>query len=148
LPLPSTESVVVRKLDDEPHALYGIDDYLARRGVPADPSTLDGHDVVVYSDPHPAMAWCAKAYRNARVVLSSASMQVTAAAIAAGLGLGVVPARAARTLPRLRALSPPVARASGWIVVHPDLARVPRVRVVVDAIAAGMRADPTPIERP
>jgi len=68
-------------------------------------------------------------------------MHVSAVAIAAGLGLGVIPMRVARQWPRLRALSPPVARGTGWIVVHPDLRRVPRIRVVADTLAAIFRAD-------
>jgi DNA-binding transcriptional LysR family regulator len=140
---PTPEVLVARRLGDEPHVLYGTDSYLRRRGLPSDLADLRGHDVVVYSDRHPASEWCAKAYRGATVVLSSPSMQVSAAAIAAGLGLGVLPVRAARFTPHLRPLSPVIARASGWMVVHPDLQHVPRVRVVMDTIAAALRADPT-----
>jgi DNA-binding transcriptional LysR family regulator len=70
-------------------------------------------------------------------------MQVTGAAIAAGLGLGVLPKRSARLFPSLRPLSPVVAQATGWLIVHPELKRVPRMRVVVDTLAAVYRADPT-----
>ena len=70
------------------------------------------------------------------------SMLVTSAGIAAGLGLGVIPVRAARLTPHLRPLSPVVARGTGWLVVHPDLQHVPRIRVVIDMIAAIFRADP------
>jgi DNA-binding transcriptional LysR family regulator len=70
-------------------------------------------------------------------------MQVTGAAIAAGLGLGVLPKRAARLYPSLRACSPVVAHGTGWLIVHPELRRVPRIRVVVDTLVAIYRADPT-----
>ena len=50
--------------------------------------------------------WCATAFRDATVVLRAPSMQVVAAAIAAGLGFGVLPYRAARLFPQLRACSP------------------------------------------
>ncbi len=36
-------------------------------------------------------------------------------------------------------LSPVIARGTGWIVVHPDVRRVPRIRVVADALAAIFR---------
>lgn len=139
---PTPEILVAQKLSDEPLALFGVDAYLRRRGVPRDPNDLTGHDVVVYSDPHPAMQWCEEAFRHATVVLTAPSMQVIAAAMAAGLGLGVIPYRAARLYPQLRPLSPVVARGAGWLVVHPDLRSVPRIRVVVDALAAMFRADP------
>jgi DNA-binding transcriptional LysR family regulator len=70
-------------------------------------------------------------------------MQVTGAAIAAGLGLGVMPRRAARLFPTLRALSASVAQGTGWLIVHPALRRVPRIRVVIDTLAAIYRAEPS-----
>jgi DNA-binding transcriptional LysR family regulator len=139
---PTPDTLVAQKLGDEPLALFGADAYLHRRGAPRDPTDLVGHDVVVYADRHPAAQWCATAYRNATVVLSCRSMQVTAAAMAAGVGLGVIPFRAARIHPGLRAVSSVVARGTGWLVVHPDLRHVPRIRAVVDALASIFRADP------
>lgn len=140
---PKPAALVARRLGDEPFLLYGSDGYLRRRGAPADPDDLSHHEIVVYSGRHPAAAWCAKAFRGAFVALSAPSMQVTGAAIAAGLGLGVLPRRAARLFPLLRPLSPVVARGTGWLVVHPDLRHVPRVRVVIDTLAAAYRADAT-----
>jgi len=139
---PTPDALVAQKLGDEPHALFATDAYLQRSGMPKDPGDLAGHDVVVYSDRHPASEWCANAYRNATVVLSAASMQVIAAAMGAGLGLGVIPYRAARLYPQLRPVSPVIARGTGWLVVHPDLRQIPRVRVVIDALVAMFRADP------
>lgn len=138
---PTPEVLLAQKLGDEPFFLYGTDGYIERRGAPSDPSDLVDHDVVVYSGPHPGSKWCATAFRRATVVLEAPSMQVVGAAVAAGLGLGVIPRRAARLYPHLRQLSPMVARGTGWMVVHPDLRRVPRIRVVVDALVALFRAD-------
>ncbi|MGE0790596.1 MAG: LysR family transcriptional regulator [Sandaracinaceae bacterium] len=141
---PKPPTLVAKKLGREPFLLYGAATYLDRRGPPADPEDLAGHDVVVYEGRHPAMAWCASAFARATVALSAPSMQVTGAAIAAGLGLGVLPKRAARLFPSIRPLSPVVAEATGWLIVHPDLKRVPRIRVVADALASAYRAEPTP----
>ncbi|MDB5212728.1 MAG: Transcriptional regulator, LysR family [Myxococcaceae bacterium] len=138
---PTPEVLVAQKLGDEPFLLYATDRYLLRRGPPADPSVLAGHDVVVFSGRHPASEWCEKAFQGATVVLSASSMQVSAVAINAGLGLGVIPARGARLCPLLRPLSPVVARGTGWMVVHPDLQHVPRIRVVIDMVSAIFRAD-------
>lgn len=138
---PKPETLVARRLGDGPFLLYGTDAYLHRRGAPADPNDLTHHEVVVYSGRHPASAWCARAFRGATVALSAPSMQVTGAAISAGLGIGVLPRRAARLFPLLRALSPVVAQGTGWLIVHPDLRHVPRIRVVVDMLAAAYRAD-------
>ena len=140
---PKPETLVARRLGDEPFLLYGTDAYLRRRGAPADLDDLSQHDVVVYSGRHPAAEWCAKAFRGATVALSAPSMQVTGAAMSAGLGVGVFPKRAARLFPLLRSLSPVVAQGTGWLIVHPDLRRVPRIRVVVDLLIAIFRSDPT-----
>lgn len=138
---PTPEVLVAQRLGDEPFMLYGVDSYLRRRGVPADPEVLRDHDVVVYSGRHPASEWCARAFRGATVALSAPSMLVTGTAIAAGLGLGVIPRRAARLFPELRPISPVVAHGTGWIVVHPDLRHVPRIRVVADTLTAIFRSD-------
>jgi DNA-binding transcriptional LysR family regulator len=138
---PRSSTLVARRLGDEPFLLYGADTYLDRRSAPADPNDLADHDVVLYAGRHPAAEWCARAFARATVALSAPSMQVAGAAIAAGLGLGVLPKRAARLFPALRPLSAVVAQGTGWLIVHPDLRRVPRVRVVVDTLAAVYRAD-------
>jgi DNA-binding transcriptional LysR family regulator len=136
---PSPERLVARKLGEEPFDLYGTDAYLAARGTPDDPAALAGHDVVVYSARSPAAAWCAGAFRGALVVLAVPNMLVCAAAVAAGLGLGVVPRRAARRFHQLRRVHPGVARGTGWLVVNPELRRDPRTKAVSDALAAMFR---------
>lgn len=138
---PSPPALVARKLGDEPFCLYGAEAYVQRRGAPANPNDLSEHEVVVTTGPHPAREWCSQAFARSTLALSAPSMQVSGAAIAAGVGLGVLPKRAARLFPGLRALSPAVAHGTGWLCVHPDLRRLPRVRAVVDTLVALYRAD-------
>ncbi|MCA9526901.1 MAG: hypothetical protein KC549_11475, partial [Myxococcales bacterium] len=66
-----------------------------------------------------------------------------AAAIATGLGLGVLPQRAARQHAALRQTSPIIAQATGWLIVHPDLRHTPRIRAVADSLAASFRREPS-----
>lgn len=136
---PSPDRLVAQKLGDEPFDLYGTDAYLRTRGTPLDPAALAGHDVVACSARNPASAWCTSAFRGANVVLAVASMLASSAAVAAGLGLGVIPRRAARRFPQLRRVSPEIARGTGWLIVNPDLRRVPRIRVVADTLTAIFR---------
>ena len=140
---PTPEVLVAQRLGHEPFMLYGADRYLLRRGAPPDPSNLADHDVVIYSGRHPASEWCATAFRSSTITLTAPSMQVSGAAIAAGVGLGVIPCRAARLFPHLRPLSSVIARGTGWTVVHPDLQRVPRIRAVLDALTTLFRATAT-----
>jgi DNA-binding transcriptional LysR family regulator len=136
---PSPDRLVAQKLGDEPFDLYGADRYLAARAAPAEPAAVAGHDVVVYSAPSPASAWCAGAFHDANVVLSVPSMLVVAAAVAAGLGLGAIPRRAAGRFEGLRRLLPDVARGTGWLIMAPELRRDSRIRVVADALGAMFR---------
>lgn len=139
---PAPEVLFAQKLGDEPHLLYGATAYLQKRGVPPAADALAGHDVCVFAGRHPAAEWCATAYREASIAVTAPSLEVVAHAVAAGIGLGVLPRRAARRFPELRAVSPIVARGTGWLIVHPSLRKTPRVRVVVDLFAGLFRADP------
>jgi DNA-binding transcriptional LysR family regulator len=53
--------------------------------------------------------------------------------IAAGVGLGVLPCFLGDAQPTLRRVfARPLGSADVWLVVHPDLQRVARVRAVID----------------
>lgn len=129
---PAQQSLTARRLGEEPFRLYATEGYVRRQGAPDNPAALRGHDVVVFSGGHPAAQWCARAYRGANAVMSAPSMQVVATAVSAGLGLGVLPERTARKWPALQPQSPVIARASGWLLIHPQLRRVPRIKAVVE----------------
>ncbi|MFN0064327.1 MAG: LysR family transcriptional regulator [Myxococcaceae bacterium] len=132
--LPRPQVLTARRLGEEPFALYASEAYLRRRGAPKGVADLEGHEVVAFSGRHPAAVWCARAFHRATVVLSVSSMQVVGAAISAGLGVGVLPERAARLFPAVRPQTPVIARSIGWLLIHPQLRRVPRIRAVVDLL--------------
>jgi len=136
---PTPDRLVAQKLGDEPFDLYGAERYLAGRAAPADPAALAGHEVVVTSARNPASAWCASAFRGASVAVAVPSMLVAATCVAAGLGLGVLPRRAASRFPGLRRLLPAVARGTGWLVVAPERRHEARIRVTADALGAMFR---------
>ena len=71
----------------------------------------------------------------------SANIACNATAVGEGLGLGFFPQPIVRLEPSLRALTQPVAWAWAWLVMHPDLKKVPRVRAVADVLATAMRDD-------
>ena len=58
----------------------------------------------------------------------------------AGLGVAALPCYLGDPDPGLRRVAPPIAEmeVSLWLLVHPSLRRVARVRVVLDAIAAAL----------
>lgn len=139
---PSPAKVIAKKLGRIGWCLFGADRYLAKRGTPRDPSDLAGHDVVFYPGaPHPGGEWLTKATQRSAPVVVSANMICNAAAVAEGVGLGFFPQAISRIEPSLRALTPPIAFASAWLVMHPDLKRVPRIRAVADVLGTALRDD-------
>jgi DNA-binding transcriptional LysR family regulator len=133
------KEVVRRKLGVVAFGLYAAPAYLARHGPPDAP---DGHVLVTMNDaagaPFPDSAWLAAALPAATVVCRSTSRDAQAALAAAGAGLATLPralgdaTRGLRRLPR----PAPVPGRDLWLGVHRDTRGVPRVRALVDFLAA------------
>jgi DNA-binding transcriptional LysR family regulator len=94
---------------------------------------------VAYDAPHEyfrSMAWLAQRLgdRPPRVRASRIALQLEA--IRTGAGLGILPCFVGDTDPALVRVTPPIAEleADYWLLVHPDLRAVPRVRRVIDWI--------------
>lgn len=140
---PAAENVVCRKLYDVSWALYASRAYVEAHGAPSDENDLEGRDVIGYDDEAPAVPgreWLTRASSVARVRLRATSLLTVMAAVRAGLGLGLLPGMFAADGPLVR-VGQPVAMAEGWLLVHPDLQHVARVRAVIDTLADLARQD-------
>jgi DNA-binding transcriptional LysR family regulator len=130
--------LVVRKIVDCGWAMYAASSYVERGGVPPGPETLTGHELIGYDDTMsavPGAQWLTKHGAGAHVVLRGNSIMAALNACLAGMGLTVLPGFLADVEPTLVRLSPAVLGTRPmFLVVHPDLARVARVRVVMDFI--------------
>jgi len=131
---PTDADLLCRKLGDCGLALYATRAYLGARGVPERGKGLAGHTSVSYLG---APSWFNEALAGARVVFFSNSPFVQMRAIAAGIGIGMVPCCLGDDYPELQRLSSagltelrPV-----WMIIHRDLRRVARIRLVANAIA-------------
>jgi DNA-binding transcriptional LysR family regulator len=86
------------------------------------------------SDAVAEAAWLARELRDKRVVFRSNSQMSQAAAARAGYGVALLPRYLAADDPRLVAMAlgalPP--ERDVWLLIRPDLAKVPRVRAVAD----------------
>lgn len=126
------DGLVARRLATIATAVY------ARRGTPAgDPFALDW---VATDDSlaHLAAArWTAARVPAERIVLRASSLTALRAAARAGIGAAALPCFMADGHPELaRLLEPQPAMDSAlWLLTHPDLRRVARIRVVLDALA-------------
>jgi DNA-binding transcriptional LysR family regulator len=137
--------LIVRKLCELPWTMYASDAYVARRGVPAPIDDLRGHDVVGFDDALatvPGATWLAAHGAGATIVFRGNSLLAVAAAARIGMGLTVLPCQVAEAEPGLRRLAPDVLGTRTLsLVVHPDLARVARVRAVMDFLAEVIARD-------
>jgi len=133
---PAQENVICRRLADVAWALQASPAYVQRHGSPGDAEDLVGHDVVGLDDDAPSLPggdWLRKASARAQVVARVTSIVTALAAARAGLGLALLPCFMAEG-GALARVGPVRAWAEAWMLVHPDLQQVARVRAVMDAL--------------
>ncbi|HEY1546026.1 MAG TPA: LysR family transcriptional regulator [Xanthobacteraceae bacterium] len=141
------EDLVGQRAGKLAHALYGAAPLLKKRGMPSSPSDLARHEACVLADDlvhHTAAKWWSKRIKKQVKVSFIANTEMSlAAAIAAGMGIGILPCflgdrlggvTRVKTLP----VGPPV---DIWLVTHRALRRNPVVQGLIRALAAAMRRD-------
>ncbi|WP_395670739.1 LysR family transcriptional regulator [Phenylobacterium sp.] len=135
-----------QKLADYRLGLFASRDYLESVGPIAQLSELKDHPLVWYIDDLidiPQLKFLDQVVAGARPVFRSSSIAAQQAAVASGLGLGVLHVFAAAQDPRLvRILPEAVAiERSYWLVLHADQRHLPRIRAVVDFLHELVRTD-------
>ncbi len=143
---PDTEpGLTARKVGSAGWSLYACPAYVERRGMPAGPDCLQGHDVIGFDESLkavPGAAWLDKHATGAHVVFRANSIVAAVNATIVGMGLAVLPCFLADFEPELRRLTPLVLGARDvFLVVHPDLVRVARVRAVMDFVIEAFARD-------
>ncbi|HEX2733179.1 MAG TPA: LysR family transcriptional regulator [Polyangiaceae bacterium] len=128
--------LLTRKLAEAGWSLYASGGYLARKGSIENLESLTGHEVVGYDDSLgavPGALWLAEHAAGAKTVLRGNSIVAALNAVTFGVGIGALPCFMADAEPRLQRLTERVVGVRPiFMVVHPDLARVARVRAVMD----------------
>ncbi|EQB33042.1 LysR family transcriptional regulator [Sphingobium ummariense] len=141
---PPRGRLVARKLTDYRLGLYGARDYLEATGMPESRADLSQHPFVSYIEElagFPEMIALDQILSGARIAFRASSSAAQHAAVAAGMGLGVLHVFAARDDSRLVRLLPDQVEIwrSYWLVMHADLQRLPRVRATVDFLDEAVR---------
>jgi DNA-binding transcriptional LysR family regulator len=136
---PVTEpDLVARKVVSAGWSMYASADYVARKGTPPEPEALGGHDVIAFDDSMaqtPGGLWFTAHAKGCQVAMRGNSVIAVLNAAICGMGVAVIPCFLGGSDPQLRRLTPRVLGARDiHLVVHPDLARVARVRAVMDFI--------------
>ena len=137
--------LVSRKIAQAGWSLYASPGYLARKGTLADVESLAGHEVVGYDDSLaavPGAQWLTAHAAGAKTVLRGNSIVAALNAATFGVGIAALPCFMADADPRLERLTPRVLGARDvFLVVHPDLTRVARVRAVMDFVIDAFARD-------
>src|SRR4051812_45450645 len=129
-------NLVCRRVATLGWAPYASRAYLEAHG-PVPPSgDLRGHDVIGFGESLaqvPGARWIDEHGQGANVVMRSGSLPAAYNAALANVGVAVIPCFLADAEPTLVRLAPGlIGTRDGFLVVHPDLARVARVRVVLN----------------
>jgi len=128
--------LLARKVACAGWSLYAACDYVARKGIPPTPEDLRGHDIIGFDDSlsnTPGGLWLAAHSQGANIVMRGNSIIAAINAAICGMGICAVPCFLIQSEPLLRRLTPGlVGMRDIFLVVHPDLARVARVRAVMD----------------
>jgi DNA-binding transcriptional LysR family regulator len=142
---PTADSdLVTRAIGDTAWSMYASDAYLARRGAPADPRDLAGHDLISF-DPClaaiPGASWMHEHGAGGQIVMRCRELPDVLAATAAGLGLAVLSCLSASTEPALRRLTPEIlgTRKLSLVYRREAMHAVP-VRIVTQLVMDTMRA--------
>ncbi|KAA0684963.1 LysR family transcriptional regulator [Azospirillum brasilense] len=105
------------------------------------PDAMIGYDEALADLPE--AVWLARHTAGRRVALRSNSLQTQLAAAKAGFGVALLPFWLVAGEPNLRPVpcaAPPLER-EAWLVLHPDLRDVPRIRALIEHLVALFAAE-------
>lgn len=137
--------LICRKLVKASWSLYASDSYLSQHGEPMSPKNLFGHQVIGFDESlagSPGARWLAEHSEDAYVPLRANSIGAVVEAADAGAGLAMMPCFLADGKPHLRRLFADLAeRRAIWLAFREDVAKIARVRTVIDFVVATIVSD-------
>ena len=137
--------LVGRKVVDLPWLACASRAYLAAQGRPRAMDDLAAH-ALIGADARfvrlPVFAWLHAHHPYEHFVARAGDLNTMAALAAAGVGIALLPAdQADESLVQLFAVEPPFASPL-WLLTHPDLRHVARIKALADFLYERLRADP------
>jgi DNA-binding transcriptional LysR family regulator len=136
--IPTDPVLICRKLSDNPWAVYASRAYVGRYGKPETTADVDRHKIIGFSgdiaDMHLAK-WFRSVAPNAVIAARSNSVVGLMLAAKSGAGLAILPVQLGDPDPDLvRVLDSPDLMSYVYVLVHPDLQHMPRVRAFLDFV--------------
>lgn len=139
---PTGAGLVGRRIADNPWTLYSSRDYADRHGIPHTREELATHPFIGGGGAvwEPYQAWLRQYRLEESVVMQYDTGSGLLAGVRAGMGLTILPAFIAEREPDLiRCIPPKLEDTTGlWLLTHERLRHVPRVRIVLDFLAAAL----------
>lgn len=140
---PAQDGLLARKVALIPLGFYCHETYIARNGAPLSLPDLIASGAMIGYDRDPALLRAVSGFglsaKPADFGFRSDSDLAQLAALRAGLGVGICQHAIAARDPKLRHVLPAFTHAlETWLVTHPNLRNVRRVRATLDALANGL----------
>lgn len=132
---------IVKRLGTISFGLYGSPDYLTHHPVADESSPISGHQLIAWADPlsYIALPRLMKSWTTeSGTALNVDSMQAQVLAIRSGFGLGILPCIMAGSDKELVRVNSRQFHHEEtiWLVVHSDIHRARRIRIVSDFLEA------------
>jgi DNA-binding transcriptional LysR family regulator len=141
---PISESLIGQRLPDFGWTLFCSQAYAARHGIPASPEQIRGHSVVVYEKALGQTArgrWLVAQADPQRIVARSNTVLNMCGLVRASLGVGLLPCIEGDKAGLRRCFEPPEELAGmWWLLMTPEVQRMPVVRRFADFAVARLRA--------
>jgi DNA-binding transcriptional LysR family regulator len=142
--LPARGHLVRVGLGSMAAAIYGSTSLVSARPTARGDGRWRDCPWVAYDAPHEyfrSMAWLMRHLGDHRPRVRASRFSLQVEAIRAGAGLGILPCFLGDGDPALVRLTAPIVELSAdhWLLVHPDLRAVPRVRRVIDWIQSAFK---------
>ncbi|MEO1363196.1 MAG: LysR substrate-binding domain-containing protein, partial [Pseudomonadota bacterium] len=140
---PTQDDVITRHVADLELSAYASHSYITRRGLPERLQDVPQHDLIGYD----RSTLILDGFRARGLMLDRHAFGVRCddqaacwQLVLAGCGIGFTQCIVGDNDPRVQRLfgEEPVETLPVWLTAHPDLRRVPRVRVVYDALATAL----------
>ena len=141
------EHLVGRNLGAIGWAVYASTDYLRANGSCTDPAQLAGHAIICADENLAgidATRWMMRHVDERDIVFRSDSLLVQLSAVREGIGIAILPCFLGDAERRLRRVLGPVNTADTggcWILTHPQLRHVARVRAFMNHIAEAVAGE-------
>ena len=138
---PQDRALIARKIADVPWAVFGSKAYAERHAKPLRPEDIAKHSVVEFDGPmkrHAAALWMRSVAPRARIAARGESVSEIMMAVKSGVGLAPLPTPfAKREIDLVMVLeSRPELTFPFYVVIHPDMRRIRRVRAFLSFLAA------------